>query len=403
MAEKEELKQAAFSLGMTELRGRLLYDRYRRGMEGASEENLERIAAEREEECRRVNQIRQSVPGIEGKSYWWDLPYEIKNPPGRFAGTFAMPDGIYSEQDDFSEACGVTLTRNDSRFLVSDVLSSYFSYSDYVVLYADRKKMKARITSPVTMKVILCAREEQPPRQVTGLKEPPPPFIAEQSYDYWYLQREIRSIAGGLSGELRAFEERRDNFERFVNSSLYTNEERWLRGEMSSDSYYSSELYRDLRRDEIKEKAESQISALKWKLHQLEVKERQIDSERKRYDFYRVKAGLGSDIVMHLMRCGYAFYLDGELVGIVIAKGPVMVFRVRHRGEISPYDIFGDVSEMRETEYQIPDPGSLLPFIAAEYSGKMKPYSVLSTRPKNASDKLWRYWAELRFAGLLSS
>ena len=112
MAEKEELKQAAFSLGMTELRGRLLYDRYRRGMEGASEENLERIAAEREEECRRVNQIRQSVPGIEGKSYWWDLPYEIKNPPGRFAGTFAMPDGIYSEQDDFSAACGVTLTRN---------------------------------------------------------------------------------------------------------------------------------------------------------------------------------------------------------------------------------------------------------------------------------------------------
>ena len=90
-------------------------------------------------------------------------------------------------------------------------------------------------------------------------------------------------------------------------------------------------------------------------------------------------------------------------MGIVIAKGPVMVFRVRHRGEISPYDIFGDVSEMRETEYQIPDPGSLLPFIAAEYSGKMKPYSVLSTRPKNASDKLWRYWAELRFAGLLSS
>ena len=41
---------------MTELRGRLLYDRYRRGMEGASEENLERIAAEREEECRRIRE-----------------------------------------------------------------------------------------------------------------------------------------------------------------------------------------------------------------------------------------------------------------------------------------------------------------------------------------------------------
>lgn len=403
MTDKEELKQAAFSLAMTELRGRLLYDRFRRGLEGATEENLQKIAAEREEECRRVNQIRQSVPGIEGKSYWWDLPYDIKNPPGQFSGSFAMPQGVYSEQDDFSDCCGAEMVRNSHRYLVTDVLASYFSYSDYVVLYADRKRMKAQLTSPVEMKAIICAQEEQPAGQTMEQKEPPPPFIAEQSYDYWYLQKEIKSISEELPGKLEAFEQRRDNFERFVNGSIYTNQERWIRGEMSNDSYYSSELYRDLRRREIEEKSMSQIASMEWKLRQIKKKEREIDSARKRYDFYRVKAGLSRDIVMYLMRCGYAFYLDGNLVGIVIARGPGMVFRIRHRGNISPFDIFGEISEMRGTEYQIPDPGRVLSFIASAYAGEMKPYSILSTRPKNASDELWRYWAELRFAGLLAS
>lgn len=397
------MKKAAFSLGMTELRGRLLYDRFRRGMEGASEENLEKIAAEREEECRKVNQIRKTVPELEGKSFWWDLPYDIENPPGQFGDTFAMPEGIYSEQDDFSGACAVTLEKNSFPYLVSEVLASYFSSPDFVVLYADRKRMKAKPVSPITVKAILCAQEEQPAEQAAEEKEPPPPFIAENTYDYWYLQREIRSIAGNLSGELQAFERRRDNFERIVNCSIYTDEERWMRGEMSSSSYYTSELYRDLRRSEIKEKAQEQIAAMEWKLHQLKVKERQIDAARKRYAFYRAQARLTQNIVMYLMRCGYAFYLDDDLVGIVIAKGPAMVYQIRHQGGISPYDIFGNVLKMRETEYQLPDLGRLLPFIVSEYGKKMKPYSVLSARPKNASDELWRYWAELRFAELLAS
>ena len=142
---------------------------------------------------------------------------------------------------------------------------------------------------------------------------------------------------------------------------------------------------------------------MEWKLHQLKVKERQIDAARKRYAFYRAQARLTQNIVMYLMRCGYAFYLDDDLVGIVIAKGPAMVYQIRHQGGISPYDIFGNVLKMRETEYQLPDLGRLLPFIVSEYGKKMKPYSVLSARPKNASDELWRYWAELRFAELLAS
>ena len=78
MADKQELKQAALLLGATEMKGRFLYDSFQRKDPSVTEEILESLSDFRERQCREVNLLRQSVPGTEGKSYWWDLPYDIR-------------------------------------------------------------------------------------------------------------------------------------------------------------------------------------------------------------------------------------------------------------------------------------------------------------------------------------
>ena len=75
---------------------------------------LKALEAKREEECRRLNDLRRTVPEAAGKSYWWDIPYKIERPAGQFADVYAMPEGIYSEQADFEpSACVWRSPRED--------------------------------------------------------------------------------------------------------------------------------------------------------------------------------------------------------------------------------------------------------------------------------------------------
>ena len=396
MADKQELKQAALLLGATEMKGRFLYDSFQRKDPSVTEEILESLSDFRERQCREVNLLRQSVPGTEGKSYWWDLPYDIRKPPGLFAGTFSMPEGIYSEQEDFEEGFGLYLKKADSHWLASDILEMYFTGGDDVVLYADRKRMKEKLSSEAAIRAILCAEEELPVRQQEEYSTEPGAFDPERSRQYRRMAEELRFLSGSLPGELERMERSFDSWERFVHSSMFTNRERMEMGQMSYTDYAKAEFYRNwaLSQKEAKERKrreelESRMYAMWWE----DVK---ADAARKSGEMKRALARNMKDICMRLMRCGYAFYLEGRLAGIVIFKGPVPVFQIRHTGDISPYDIFGKIGDMRELEYQTPDPAPLIRFILRQYGAQMKPYSVLSPRPKNASDELWRYWAEQR-------
>ena len=404
MAEKSELKEAAFSLALTELRGRLLYDSFRAGNSSVTAKALKALEAKREEECRRLNDLRRTVPEAAGKSYWWDIPYKIERPAGQFADVYAMPEGIYSEQADFEETFGLRLEESKRRYIVSDILNIYLSFSDYVVLYADRKRLKAAVSAPVTVKAILCCEEELPRQRSVGQYEGPAAVDPKRSYEYRRLESEIRSVSGRLAGELESFDRWHDTAERILNAaagSPFTDRERWLMGQMDNDSYYTTELYRDYRKMEMREKAREEISRMEYQMEQMRRQAAAADAARKRYEMRRAKANLDRDITMRFMRCGYTFYLGQELVGITAIRRPEMVYQVHHRGTISPYALFGRIGDCRELGFQTPDPGPLIPFILQNYAGRMKPYSPLASRPKNASDELWRYWAEKRFAFLV--
>lgn len=149
---KEKLKEAAFSLAMTELRGRLLYRRYRQAPSSVSRENILAVQKEWEEQRRKLDALRGTIPECEGKRYWWDISYDVEAPFETFESCLSLPQGVYSEQDNFAEYHGGFLDRAEQQLNVADVLNSYFRMSDYVVLYADRKQMKANLTAPVSIR-----------------------------------------------------------------------------------------------------------------------------------------------------------------------------------------------------------------------------------------------------------
>ena len=94
-------------------------------------------------------------------------------------------------------------------------------------------------------------------------------------------------------------------------------------------------------------------------------------------------------------------YLKEYLVGIVIINRPEMFWQLRHQGDLSPYNIYGGMDEAKKLGCETPDPAPLMEFILREYGARLKPYSVLASCPKNASDEIWRCWAEKRFAFLV--
>lgn len=222
------------------------------------------------------------------------------------------------------------------------------------------------------------------------------PRDVENTYEYRQMQAEIQSISSTASEEMRRFDERNDTIERFLNwasdESPFTDRQRWLMGQTSNNDYYTTELYRDYRKMEMREKAREEISRLECQMEHMCRQE-----AKARYELQRARASAGRDMTLRFLRCGYAVYLREELVGIVIIARPERVYQIHHRGTVSPHDIFGRIGDCREIGRETPDPGPLIPFILQEFGSRMKPYSLLAPVPKTRRMD-WRYWAEARFA-----
>lgn len=403
MADKNDFRQAAFELAIAELRGRLVYEEYRSG--NVTKAELQAYAAEAEKRKQQAELLRREVPGAEGKSYWWDIPYEIDSPSGSFPDTFALPGGIYTEQDDFKAGYGFELERAEQFDSVHMMSEFYLSSDRYVTLYADRKALKANLAAKVHRKAILCAEEKLPTHQDVGEYQGERPYDVRNRWEYRHLQSEIQSIAGRLPGELNAYDEWHDNAERVWNglfeNSPFTNQERWLMGEMDSDSYYTSDMYRDLRRMEKEEKAREEISRMEYQMKEMQRQAAKVQAQYQRYQMQRARAKMDKGITLRFMRCGYAFYLENRLAAVLLSNRPEPVWQIHHTGTVSPYQIFGRIGDCQEVDRRMPDPAPCIDFILQEYGSRLKPYSPLALRPKYASDEIWRYWAESRLENFL--
>ena len=136
-------------------------------------------------------------------------------------------------------------------------------------------------------------------------------------------------------------------------------------------------------------------------MEQMKKQAAKAQADRQQYELQRAWARQQQGFLLKMIRCGYAIYLKEYLVGIVIINRPEMFWQLRHQGDLSPYNIYGGMDEAKKLGCETPDPAPLMEFILREYGARLKPYSVLASCPKNASDEIWRCWAEKRFAFLV--
>lgn len=379
--DKEDLKKAAFILAVDELGVRLAYERYCSGGGTMPKQELakceNRLAADRQQ----ADRCRAQLLDLREKSYWWDIPFDIRNPFPQFPGTFFFRNGVYSEQDDFDLGIGLELERVQEQLHVSAVLNSYMILSDYVTLYADKKMLRGNLSQPVKSRILLCCEAEKRFSCETVIYTPHN-SLAEQ-------QTTLRQLKMEQQTALQQFESEWDFREKLRHWSFYTNDERWFMGVMSEDDHFSEELWRDYARNEKRAKFQEQEARIRYQMQQTYQQETQAALKQ-------AQAKFGN--VLRLMRCGKVFYIDNRLAVILILKRPEPVYEVRHQGNISPYAIHGRINGYQQIMNCIPDPISLVSYIMNQYGGLMKPYSILSHRPRGASDELWRFWAETRFS-----
>lgn len=401
MDGKEGLKEGALALAMTELQGRLLCRSWQLSQTPDQLEALQMLQQKHETQKNALNALRRSIPECEGKTYWWDIDYDVKEIPVPFEDCLSMPWGIYSVQDDFEESRGGFLTGARRSVTVMDALQQYFSMSDYIVLYADRKRMKANLNEPLSLRAILCCEEGAAVTEHTNVNYRPIPQETGSSSEYRRLQQKAAAVSRNLSEQLSSFDKSNDSMERFLNAAtnrgLFTDRESWLMGETGDDDYYTTALYREYRQNEMKEKASDEISRLEYQMQQMRKQAARAQEERQHYELSRSLAKQQEGFKLKVLRCGYVFYLQQELVGIVVIARPERMFLLRHCGTLTPYDIYGSALGTKPLEYVMQDPLPLMDFVLQKYGAYLKPYSVLASRPKNASDEFWRCWAEKRF------
>lgn len=403
MAEKKELRELVLALARLELEGRDAYRSHLLGSERAADE-IERIKTSHVELLKEVNQLRRRFTEMDGKKYWWDISYDISHPPVHFPGTFSMERGILTEQEDFLETHGLEMKEAYKTCMASDLMDVYMKISGYTVLYVDRKKVRMNLYEKMSVKVICCCEEKAPDLQISEY-DGPEVYQAEGTWEYQKLLKDREAVAGGIQEKMDKYNSRRDTEERILNyldgNDLHTVEEQALRGRISTSDYLENLAQRELREDAIRRRELDEIAQIEAQMEQLRIKAAKAQAQKMKYDIKRAQSRK-QGYTMRLMRCGYVCYLKEELVGIVLFTGPETVYQIEHHGTISPYSsIFGNIRSCKEVGEEIPDPTMVLPFVNREYRNRMKPFAPLSSCPQNASEQLWRYWAEMRLADRL--
>ena len=391
---KADLKKTAFMLAMSELTARLAYEK---NVEGGQEEKRlkeceEKVASLRME----ATNIRSQIPELADKTYWWDIPFDVQKVMEESSDTLAFPEGGYIEQDDFDTDAPFEVGKVVNRYRGGDALSLFLSNvsDDKVILYANRKELKQHVMDWIDIKEIVAFDMYDNGQSVLG---------ASRSSYYWEqsrLEREISSAEARLrandvylQSEQSEFESRWDMRERFRHSSMWTNEERWFRGEMSTDDYLREGIWRDYESSQMANKRNEEAARIR---HQIEQKKRQlVELQAQKVKDIIASSDRGS--ILRFMRCGEVFYYQGEIMAITMFKKPVPVYEGRYKGYGMPETIHGEIRNCHGMLRRKPSPLPFMEFVLDHYGHLIKPYNVLASRPQGASDELWRAWAELRF------
>lgn len=384
--EKQDLRKAAYELAAEEFFARLMYDSFRQGAKDISSDSLSSQAGKVSAARKKVDEIRSQIPELSGKQYWWDIPFDIRNPLTEFEDTFVFGQAGFTEQPEFE--LGVAEIKPQIRRMRGDeILSLYLSHPVDPVLYMDRKGFKSHLSDQMEVRTLFMYETGETGSSGAGGSY----GVLPGSWEYNQWKRDLATVSGRLSSDLARHNDNWDMLERIASQSFFTNRERFFMGQMDADDFFTWDLIRENRAKAIAERADQRRVELESRIRKAEYdygrrQFREMESARKEFDILRV------------LPCGRVIRMGEQVMAVTLHASKHSVYELRHRGEISPSRLGGRIISANDILFKTPAPVPVIDFIIQKYTPLMKQYRPLAARPKGASDQLWRVWAERRFA-----
>lgn len=395
--EKKDLREAAEGLASCEDILRQTYHQLQspeRSLEEKQElqAQLQELRLKRIELKDRADRIRAVIPKLSEKRYWWDIPFDETKP--LIQEEPAMADGIYTEQRDLEETCKgdtVTLAAKENRMPGSLWLELK---SHWTPLYMDRKAFAVHLSDPMELRAIYCAKSDII-RAVTG--HALGASRASGDHEIAAMENDMSRQMAEIDRELEERLERHNNFfdfmERWEHGSFYTNEQRWLSGQMDTMDYFHEDLLRSCRQRDLEHKAWEEKANLEYQL--------QRAKDQRKAAMYRQmqsRAIHTEQNLIRLMRVAEVIFYENRLMAIYIPQNKQGLYEVSASEELNPFRLEGRIYNMKRIGMEFPDYLTLFFFLIQTYGGLMSPCNVLSACPKGLTEERWRAWEELRWS-----
>lgn len=304
---------------------------------------------------------------------------------------FSLPGGVYREENWLEINWDEELILEQIKIQKSKlILESYKRLSDqYLVLYMNPEKPKCSLSKKLDVKYIYNMSFSTVSNEIRsqfdyGIS---PAVIALREYQVRTKKLEISK-----KDELKAFEQKADNVERFFHSSFYTNKERYLKGRMSQESYYDELFWRNYYESEITSKYESEVSFMERQLKDAIAASAQDIGKSK-------PVVIEKNDKMRYMPVGEAVYLEGTLMALVVYKTPQEITEVEWKSLTDQKEIAGVIYKEKVMMRQIPSCGPLLLSLAQMYKDMFPAQDAECDCTLHCTEKEKNMWNEARMIG----
>lgn len=363
----------------------------RRRLEAAyldAQARYDQAAAQVKSLTEQADRLKAQSPELSEKRYWWDVPFSCEDPDE--ADTYCFDNGIYLEADQLRSRLdgAFSVLYQNAEKISYPKLSERLTDSRYLPLFLDKKKLRLHINSDMEIRYLYNVMSVSGRYEVVSYMNPnenPAAAIWRSN------QAQTQARRGEYDEYLEEHKEVWDCRERFRHLSFYTNEERWLMGQMSNEDYLRESLWREYATWDQHDRMKADLSDLRWQA------ERQRREAQKHFVKSR-KDTVYETNLLRVMPVGEIIYCDDALVTILLYTHPQTVTEYDCAGDVEMTELTGRYFEKRELFRKRPTLAPLMRHIATVYADLLPEHRVLKPCPSRCPDALWRVWSEIRWA-----
>lgn len=382
---KELLKQAVMQLLEAEAVCRRLYAYHKSNEKGNAD--FDKAYKDVILLANRVREIQQQIPELAEKRYWWDIPFSLEE--------CDVPDGFSFEDGEYIESDSVYMEEEDGKkYLLKK--SSVIDYSRmardltqgiYIPLFVNKKQLRLHINEPMVRRELYNAVWFQK----WEMNVPDLTHNKENAVEIWNdYQKEAVFRQAEFEEYLKAYNEKMNEVEKIAHASLFTNEERWFAGRMSTEDYLKENVLREWAPLEKNRKMLNELQKMRMQatLKTQKIRERQMEMRRN---------AIHERKTIRIFPVGHVIYYENQIMAIFLNQTETTVWEYECDPKTELTELTGRCYDARILYNK---KGLLIPlvqYLAAAYKNKLPDFNVFSLKPSGCPEFVWRSWIEARW------